>query len=101
MKIGNAIQVARTKRKLSQADLAKRAGISVSYLSLLERDKRDPPISTVQRIANALGLPVELLFFLAADHSELKGISEELAGQLAILTLELLSEPEPPQASLL
>ena len=41
MNIGQAIQLARSKRKLSQAELAKRAGISVSYLSLLERGRRD------------------------------------------------------------
>jgi len=101
MNIGSAIQLARTKRKLSQVELAKRAGISVSYLSLLERDKRDPPISTVKKIASALGIPIELLFFLGAESGELQGISKELAGQLAYATLELLNEPEPPQGKLL
>ena len=40
MDIGNAIQLARKKRKLSQAELAERAGISASYLSMLERNRR-------------------------------------------------------------
>jgi transcriptional regulator with XRE-family HTH domain len=102
MNIGSAIQLARSTRKLSQAELAKRAGISVSYLSLLERGKRDPPVSTVSRISEALGIPVELLFFLAAERAgEVKGISKELAGQLAYAALELLNEPEPAQGKLL
>lgn len=101
MNIGGAIQLARTKRKLSQRELADRAGISVSYLSLLERSKRDPPLSTLQKIAAALGIPLEILFFLGAESGELTGLSKELAGQLAYAALELLNEPDTPQAKLL
>ena len=98
MNIGQAIQLARSKRKLSQAALAKRAGISVSYLSLLERGRRDPPLSTVQRIAAALAMPVEILFFLGAEEGELGHLNRDLAGQLAITALELLNGPLPDQA---
>ena len=100
MNIGNAIQLARTKRKLSQAELAKRANISVSYLSLLERSKRDPPLSTLRQVASALRMPIEILFFLGAESGELTGLNRELAGQLAYAALELLNEPDPAQAAL-
>lgn len=100
MKIGNAIQLARNKRKLSQTDLAKRAGISVSYLSMLERDKRDPPLSTLRKVSGALRIPVEILFFLGAEGTELGQLNRELAGQLAYTALELLNEPDPQQTSL-
>lgn len=100
MNIGNAIQLARTKRKLSQTELAKRANISVSYLSLLERSKRDPPLSTLRQVANALRMPIEILFFLGAESGELAGLNRELAGQLAYAALELLNEPDPAQAEL-
>ena len=98
MNIGQAIQLARSKRKLSQAALAKRAGISVSYLSLLERGRRDQPLSTLQRIAAALAMPVEILFFLGAEEGELGHLNRDLAGQLAITALELLNGPLPDQA---
>lgn len=100
MNIGQAIQLARSKRKLSQAALAKRAGISVSYLSLLERGRRDPPLSTIQRIAAALVMPLEILFFLGAEEGELGQLNRDLAGQLAITALELLNGPLPEQAEL-
>ena len=96
MNLGHSIQLARSKRKLSQAALAKRAGISVSYLSLLERGRRDPPLSTIQRLAAALVMPVEIFFFLGAEEGELGQLNRELAGQLAITALELLNEPLPP-----
>lgn len=100
MDIGNAIQLARKKRKLSQADLAQRADISASYLSMLERNRRDPPLSTVTRIAKALGMPVEILFFLGAEGNELGRLDRELAGQLAMTALELLNEPYSQQTDL-
>lgn len=100
MNIGQAIQLARSKRKLSQVALAKRAGISVSYLSLLERGRRDPPLSTIQRIAAALVMPVEILFFLGAEEGELGQLNRDLAGQLAITALELLNGPLPDQAEI-
>lgn len=80
------------QRGLSQADLATNAGISVSYLSMLENTKRDPTVSTVQKIANALGVPIEILFFLGAEQGELAGIDKDLAGQLALAALGLLNE---------
>ena len=100
MNIGQAIQLARTKRKLSQASLAKRAEISVSYLSLLERSRRDPPLSTLHRIASALGMPLEILFFLGAEDGELGNLNRELAGQLAYVALELLNAPVSAQTEL-
>ena len=92
MNLGNAIHTCRLKRGFSQATLAKRAKCSISYLSMLENSKRDPTISTVENIAAALGVPVEILFFLGAEKGDLSGINKELAGQLATTALELLNE---------
>ncbi len=100
MNIGQAIQLARSKRQMTQAMLAKRAGISVSYLSMLERGRRDPPLSTLKQVASALVMPLEILFFLGAEDGELGHLNRELAGQLAITALELLNGPVPEQAQL-
>lgn len=88
MNLGRAIKLCRTQRNLNQSDLAERANISVSYLSLLERGKRDPNFSTVQDIAAALKIPVSILVFLAADEKELTGISPELAEKLSYTALK-------------
>jgi transcriptional regulator with XRE-family HTH domain len=47
----------RLRRNLSQAALAEKAAISVSYVSMLERERRSPPLATVERIAGALCVP--------------------------------------------
>ena len=92
MDIGKSILLCRTRRNMSQAKLAKRTGCSVSYLSLLENGRRDPPLSTIEKIANALQIPPNILIFLAADSNELVGIDKELAGDLARIALDLLNE---------
>lgn len=98
MNLGAAIKLCRTRRKLSQSELSKRCDCSVSYLSMLENGLRDPALSVVERIASGLGIPVQILFFLASDRDELTGMDKELAGQLARLALELLSSPDYDQA---
>jgi transcriptional regulator with XRE-family HTH domain len=47
----------RAKKKLSQKALAERIGISVSYVSMLERGQRSPPLETIEKLAKALGVP--------------------------------------------
>lgn len=98
MNLGGAIQMCRNRRQLSQGELARLAGCSVSYLSMLENSKRDPTLSTIKKIATALRVPIEILFFLGADKGELSGIDKGLAGQLAMTALDLLNE-NPAEAA--
>ena len=91
--LGNAIKVCRAHRGLTQARLAKQAGISLSYLSLLENDKRDANISTLESIAQGLRIPLNLLFFLASDVQELQGLPEGVRDKLSSVILRLLNEP--------
>jgi transcriptional regulator with XRE-family HTH domain len=52
----------RSKKNLSQKALAQACGISVSYVSMLERGQRSPPLDTVERMARALRVPPGSLF---------------------------------------
>jgi transcriptional regulator with XRE-family HTH domain len=47
----------RAKKKLSQKTLADKIGISVSYVSMLERGQRSPPLDMLEKVAKALGVP--------------------------------------------
>lgn len=56
------IRSARRSAKLSQEALAQKAGISVSYVSMLERGQRTPPLDTLETLAKALRCsPIALL----------------------------------------
>ena len=101
MNLGKAISLCRKQRGLTQSELADRAGLSTSYLSLLEQNKRkDPTLSTIQKLAIALGVPSGILFFLAADKTELSGLEPELQEKLAYAALNLLNAPESSQSLL-
>jgi len=47
----------RQRRHLSQEELARTAGVSVSYVSMLEREQRTPPLDTIEQLAKALKVP--------------------------------------------
>lgn len=101
MNLGKAITLCRKQRGLTQAELAARSGLSISYLSLLEQNKRtDPSLSKIQALAEALRVPSGILFFLAADQKELSGLDSELQQRLAHAALILLNGQEPAQTLL-
>jgi transcriptional regulator with XRE-family HTH domain len=60
-KISMRIKALRAKRKITQAKLAERAGISHGYLARLETGRQDPTITTLEKLAKALKVPVEKL----------------------------------------
>jgi transcriptional regulator with XRE-family HTH domain len=64
---------ARTRRKLSQQTIADRAGLSVSYISMLERGVRVPPLETLEAVAKALGIPPLDLFQAAGARRVRRG----------------------------
>jgi len=56
--LGAAIRELRTKRGITQEDLAHDAGVTVGTLSLVERGRSNPAWGTVKRIAKALDTTV-------------------------------------------
>lgn len=54
MKIGEEIKLSREERKITQKELAKKAGISNTYLSDIERMRTNPSIKVLQQLADAL-----------------------------------------------
>jgi transcriptional regulator with XRE-family HTH domain len=54
--LGAELQRARRKAGLTQEELAFRAGIDRSYVSLLEHDKKSPTLDMLLRVCAALGV---------------------------------------------
>lgn len=90
MTLGDAIRFCRTQRGLSQSQLAQACEISVSYLSMIERNKRDPLFSIVTGIAKALDIPLVILLFIAADMQELSMMNAGLREKLSYVALVAL-----------
>lgn len=68
--VGNQVKELRVQQGLTQAELAEIVGIArVSVLSI-EKGRFIPTIETALRISQALGVPLEELFWLKDDSGE-------------------------------
>ena len=56
IQFGKKLREVRLKKKLSQGDVARILGVHRSYISGLERGRRNPSLLTVHRVAKALGI---------------------------------------------
>jgi transcriptional regulator with XRE-family HTH domain len=60
--IGDRLKTLRVRRALTQQELADRAGVSSNTLNRIELNKAEPHMSTLRKLAKALGVdPSELV----------------------------------------
>lgn len=71
--LGADLRALRKARGLTLSDLAQVLGRSVGWLSQVERDLSEPSISDLRQIAEALGVPMSLLFGHASAPAEEQG----------------------------
>ena len=93
--VGGRLRVMREERGLSIRALARASGISANALSVIERGKSSPSVSTLYKVTDALGVPITALFrtetkrvnvvFKKADErtrvSFQRGLWEDLGGE--------------------
>ncbi|GBU29422.1 hypothetical protein R84B8_02987 [Treponema sp. R8-4-B8] len=60
--LGKVVRFYRKQRRLSQAELAEKAGISITFLSKIERGIKFPTSDTLSGLANGLNIEVYQLF---------------------------------------
>lgn len=61
IQFGKKLREVCIEKKLSQGDVAKKLSVHRSYISGLERGKRNPSLLTIKKIANALGVQAKEL----------------------------------------
>jgi transcriptional regulator with XRE-family HTH domain len=67
-RLGQRIKTLRQREKATQEQLAERAHISVSFLSMIEGGRRLPHLQTVEKLSEALGVELfELFHFESKD----------------------------------
>ncbi|KPL52018.1 helix-turn-helix domain-containing protein [Prosthecomicrobium hirschii] len=114
-RIGGEIRTLRKARGYTLAVLAEKCGVSVGYLSLIERDMSTPSINTLHAISRALGVTISWFFDageVPAEERDLvvrrnrrrrldysAGIVDELLSPSLAGQLELLASRFPPGSS--
>src|SRR5512133_919964 len=93
--IGERLRELREARNISMRALATRSGLSANALSMIERGKASPSVSTLYKLADALGISITSFFgsdsqrkqvvYLKADErarmSFTRGVFEGLGGE--------------------
>jgi transcriptional regulator with XRE-family HTH domain len=93
--VGNRLRQLREARKVSMRTLATMSGLSANALSMIERGKTSPSVSTLYRIADAMTIPVtdffgpeevrqKVVYIKAEERTRLpflRGIWEGLGGE--------------------
>lgn len=60
--VGSRLRQLRTERNRSMRDVARSSGLSTNALSMIERGKASPSVSTLYKISDALGVPITAFF---------------------------------------
>jgi transcriptional regulator with XRE-family HTH domain len=100
--VGVRLRQLREERNLSIRELARRSSLSANALSLIERGKTSPSVSTLYKISEALGEPITSFFMRAGEKTQVvfrkatertrvpftRGIWEGLGGELFVGRVE-------------
>jgi len=62
LKVGARLRALRDQQGLSLRALAEACGLSINAISLIERGENSPTVSTLHRLAIALGVPITYFF---------------------------------------
>ena len=92
--IGNTIRRLRSHRELTLKELSEATDLSLSYLSLIERNKRDPSLSNLAKIAEVFDLPPSILIFISSDMDEHQNNESEIAEQMMAIVRDLFEDDE-------
>jgi transcriptional regulator with XRE-family HTH domain len=119
--IGGRLKVARTNRRLSQRELARKSGVTNGMISQIEQNQSSPSVASLKRILDAIPMslteffsddfdPVPRFVFRAHELRELNpykafpdsgssgGISLRQVGNSSVHSLQMLHERYAPGA---
>lgn len=68
MDVGKRLKSIRLIRNMSQRELAKKAGVTNSTISMIEKNSVSPSISSLKKVLN--GIPISLVEFFTEDNNE-------------------------------
>lgn len=70
LNIGPTLKFCRESRHLTLQQLATLTGLAKSYLSRVENSQRDPTINSLDKISDALHIPLNIIILLAETKTE-------------------------------
>jgi len=90
MDYGSAILKLRNKTGQKQYEFAESVGITVSYLCLIEKNKKPPSKKVIERIAEHTGTSVAVIMFQSITEDDVAENKREAFRQLRSPIMELI-----------
>lgn len=60
-KLGQNVKKIRNKKGMSQGDISRKLNMDRGYISSIENGRRNPTLTTIEKIASALGVDINEL----------------------------------------
>ena len=92
MDLGLTIKKIRKEKGLTQGEFATACGITQTYLSQIENNQKEPNLSTLKKLSDALGLPLPILFFLSMNEDDVRPNKRKAFNQINPAIKSLVSE---------
>jgi transcriptional regulator with XRE-family HTH domain len=100
--VGGRLRDLRQEREMSMRALARASGLSANALSMIERGRTSPSVSTLYKLADAMGVPITAFFREEAPRQEIvyrkatertrvpfmRGLWEGLGGEIFVGRVE-------------
>ena len=71
VEVGGRLRELRLERDMSMRSLARASGLSTNALSMIERARTSPSVSTLYKLADALGVPITAFFRLEPSKQDI------------------------------
>lgn len=94
MSIGKTIRFLRIGRSISQGKLARNLGVTASYLSLVEHEKREPSLAFLKKVAQHFDVPVGFLLLHDVSADRLKPRQKKLFLEIRRNLLDYVLSPD-------
>lgn len=87
---GQALKLLRRYQGLNQSVLAKKVGVSRSYISEIESGNRTPSLDLLNRYAEVFNIPVSSLMFFAEALQDKQNVSSRLEKAKGIIAKKII-----------
>ena len=94
MNYGKALRIARAIAGVKQSELARKAKVSHSYISLIEKGARKPSTRAIAKMCRGLHIPEPLFAILAAEKADVKDIGDKEFETLGLYLARFLARDE-------
>jgi transcriptional regulator with XRE-family HTH domain len=95
MNLGKQIKDIRKSKNLTQAELANLSGITQTYLSQLERNKKEPNLSTLKTISFKLDIPIQILLIKSMTIEDIPKAKKSVFKNIIPLLENFINEQFP------